>query len=279
MTPDPLLLGHIPTLLLAAVEEGKDAAVLVVVEAPEGHPLGSRLLVLPDAELGSLGDSAADAEGIRLARTALKGDGHASTLSLPTEKGGEIRAFLELHHPSPELVIVGAGHVAQPLATMGALQGLRVKVLDDRPEFATRERFPEASDLMQVDFSDPFVGVPLHPWSHIVLVTRGHKYDYECLRRILTTDRLPAYIGMIGSRRRVRATYDALLREGLPKEKLEAVRAPIGLDIGGETPAEIAVSIMAEIIHLTGGGTGRPLSEMEQILTRFHPEPPAGEED
>jgi len=279
MTPDPLRLGQLPALLLAAVEEGNDAAVLVTVEAPEGHLLGGRLLVLPDTEVGSLGDSVADAEGIRLAREALEGDVHPGTLSLPTRGEGEIRAFMELHHPSPELIIVGAGHVAQPLATMGALQGLRVKVLDDRPEFATRERFPEASALLQVDFSDPFADVSLHPWSHVVLVTRGHKYDYECLRRVLKMDRLPTYIGMIGSRRRVRATFDALLREGLPKEQLEIVRAPIGLDIGGETPAEIAVSIMAEIIHLGGGGTGQPLSEMERVLARFHPDSPPGEEE
>jgi xanthine dehydrogenase accessory factor len=279
MTPDSLRLGQLPPLLLAALEEGKDAAVLVTVEAPEGHLLGGRLLVLSDTQVGSLGDSVADAEGTRIARKALEGDALSGTFSLPTLGGGEIRAFLELHHPSPELVIVGAGHVAQPLATMGALQGLRVKVLDDRPEFATRERFPEASALLRVDFSDPFAGISLHPWSHVVLVTRGHKYDYECLRRILEMDRLPAYVGMIGSRRRVRATYDALLREGLPREKLKIVRAPIGLDLGGETPSEIAVSIMAEIILLSGGGTGRPLSEMEQILTRFHPDTSPVEEE
>jgi xanthine dehydrogenase accessory factor len=189
-------------------------------------------------------------------------------------QGGELRAFLELHHPNPELVIVGAGHVAQPLATMGALLGLRVKILDDRPEFATRERFPEASDILAVDFSDPFADISIHPWSHVVLVTRGHKYDYECLRKILQGDVRPAYLGMIGSRRRVRATFDALLQEGVPRERLETVRAPIGLDIGSETPAEIAVSVMAEIIHAGSGGTGRPLSEMEKILERFHGEAP-----
>jgi xanthine dehydrogenase accessory factor len=260
------------------MEEGRDAAVLMVVEAPDGQAPGSRLLVLRDHQMGSLGDTLADAEGIRQAREALQGDGRSGTLSLPTQGSGKLKVFMELHHPSPELVIVGAGHVAQPLATMGALQGLRVKVLDDRPEFATRERFPEASALLQVDFAHPFAGLTLHPWSHIVLVTRGHKYDYECLRRILLMEHLPAYIGMIGSRRRVRATYDVLLREGIPKERLEVIRAPIGLDIGGETPAEIAVSIMAEIIHMNGGGTGRPLSEKEQILTRFHPDSKSGGE-
>ena len=270
--PHPLTLGQLPTLLLSALEEGKKAAVLVTVAAPDPQLLGRRLLVLPDSVIGDLGDPAADAEGIHLARKALEGDGGilSGTFQLPLTGGGEMEAFLELHHPSPEMVIVGAGHVAQPLATMAALLGLRVKVLDDRPDFATRERFPEAHELLQVDFSDPFADVPLHPWSHLVLVTRGHKYDYECLRKILQEDTLPRYIGMIGSRRRVRATFDALLREGIPRERLEVVRAPIGMDIGGETPAEIAVSVAAEIIHHAEGGTGRPLSELEHILERFH---------
>jgi xanthine dehydrogenase accessory factor len=182
-----------------------------------------------------------------------------------------MQVFLEIHHPPWEMVIVGAGHVAQPLCTLGALLGLRVTVLDDRPQFATRERFPEAETVGEVDFSHPFAGIPLHQWSHVVLVTRGHKYDYECLRSILMEDALPGYVGMIGSRRRVRATFDALLAEGIPRGKLEAVHAPIGLDLGSETPGEIAVSVAAELVHHWRGGTGRPLSELEHILERFHP--------
>jgi xanthine dehydrogenase accessory factor len=271
--PNSLTLGQLPSLLLAAMEEGTNAAVLVAVGTLKTELLGGRLLVLPDSAEGTLGDPVADAEGIRLARRALEGEEGvlSDTIRLPLSGDGEMEAFLELHHPSPEMVIVGAGHVAQPLATMGSLLGLRIKVLDDRPEFATRERFPEASELLHVDFADPFLGIPLHPWSHVVLVTRGHKYDYECLRKILQGETLPGYVGMIGSRRRVRATFDALLREGLPRERLDLVRAPIGLDIGGETPAEIAVSVLAEIVHHGRGGTGRPLRELEHVLDRFHP--------
>jgi len=281
-----LTLGQLPPLLFSAMEEGEKAAVLVVVGSSNSGLLGKRLLVLPESTIGTLGDPVADADGVRQARLALAGDagvlsgtirlamsGPGSGSDFGSGSGsGEMEAFMELHHPSPELVIVGAGHVAQPLATMASLLGLRVKVLDDRPEFATRERFPEALEILQVDFSDPFAAVPLHAWSHVVLVTRGHKYDYECLRRILQEAILPAYIGMIGSRRRVRATFDALLAEGIPRERLAVVRAPIGMDIGGETPAEIAVSVVAEIIHLGRGGTGRPLREMEAVLDRFHPE-------
>jgi xanthine dehydrogenase accessory factor len=122
-----------------------------------------------------------------------------------------------------------------------------------------------------VDFADPFADLPLHPWSHVVLVTRGHRYDYQCLRKVLEHSPLPGYIGMIGSRRRVRATFEALLEEGFDRELLGRVRAPIGLDLGGETPAEIAVSVAAEIVHLWNGGSGKPLQLQERILDRFHP--------
>ena len=255
------------------MERGANAAVLVALTHPNPGRIGSRILVTEAASFGSMGDSEADAAGIALARKALEGaeEIQAGTFSLPLGSGGNMEAFLELHHPRPELIIVGAGHVAQPLCTMGALLGLRVKVLDDRPELATPERFPEAETLIRVDFQDPFQQVSFHPWSHVVLVTRGHKYDYECLRRVLMSPTRPGYIGMIGSRRRVRATFDALLREGIPRDRMASVHAPIGLDIGGETPAEIAVSVAAELIHHRRGGTGQPLSSLEHVLERFHP--------
>src|SRR5690606_4485033 len=130
-----------------------------------------------------------------------------------------------------ELVIVGAGHIARPLARVGAMLGFRVLVLDDRPDFATRERFPEAERLIRADFSDPFRGVPLGRGTHLVLVTRGHKYDYEALRDVLMRGIDLAYIGMVGSQRRVRAALEQLVRDGIPRDRLERVHAPIGLDI------------------------------------------------
>ena len=149
-----------------------------------------------------------------------------------------------------------------------------VIVADDRPEFATRERFPSADLVQAVDFQDPFATLPLHGLTHLVLVTRGHKYDYECLRRVLLSDVTPRYIGMIGSRRRVRATYQQLVDEGIPRDRLSAVRAPVGLDLGAETPAEIAVAVVAEMVLAWRGGTGSPLHESERILDRFFKDTP-----
>jgi xanthine dehydrogenase accessory factor len=263
------------------MEQGKEAAVVLITTDPRGDGEAGRILFVDGDLQGSLGDPVADEAAIRLARSGLSGEPEAvaGLHRLPLADGEELTIFLELHHPQPELIIVGAGHLAQPLCTMAFLLGLRVIVLDDRPQFATRERFPEAARLLRVSFDDPFAEVPLHPWSHVVLVTRGHRYDYECLRRVLLQDRLPSYIGMIGSRRRVKATFTHLLDEGISRERLEAVRAPIGLDIGGETPAEIAVSVAAEIILHWYGGSGAPLREAEGILDRFLPAQEASVDD
>jgi xanthine dehydrogenase accessory factor len=261
------------------MERGSPAAVFVVTAHPDPTQIGRRFLVADGKSHGSLGDSLADEEAERLAISGLAGNTQVvpGLQTIPLEAGGEVQVYLELHHPPVELVIVGAGHLAQPLCTLGALLGMEVTILDDRPEFATKERFPEAAAVRQVDFSRPFEDNPLHPWSHVLLVTRGHRYDYECLRMVLEETPLPAYIGMIGSRRRVRATFDALLGEGIPRELLRKVRAPIGLDLGAETPAEIAVAVAAELVQVWRGGTGRPLQEKESVLDRLCPEP--GQED
>ncbi len=271
--PDLLSAATLAPLLMEVLERGLNAAVLTAVAHPREEVLGLRILVAEGRQTGSFLDPAADAAALELATTALaQGQAEPALQPLPLAGGGEMRAFLELHHPQPEMVIVGAGHVAQPLCALGSLLGLTVRVLDDRPEFATLERFPEASELRRVDFSDAFAGICLHPWSHVVLVTRGHRFDFECLRQVLMRTPLPGYLGMIGSRRRVKATFQALLEEGIPRESLRRVHAPIGLDIRGETPAEIAVAVAAEIVRHWRGGSGRPLSEIEEVLDRLLPE-------
>ncbi|MFH1765066.1 MAG: XdhC family protein [Gemmatimonadota bacterium] len=271
METGPLSPAQAAAHLLSAMEAGEKAAVLVVIAHPDQARVGGRVLLRGAERLGSFRDPVADAAGVELAREGLTGNTKVlpGLHTLPLANGDHAKVYLELHHPPSEMVIVGAGHLAQPLCTLGALLGLRVRVLDDRPEFATRERFPEAHEVRRVDFSDPFAGGRLHLWSHVLLVTRGHRYDFECLRKVLQHEPLPGYIGMIGSRRRVRATFNALLQEGFSPDLLSQVRAPIGLDIGGETPAEIAVSVAAEIVQLWRGGSGSPLRDAERVLERF----------
>jgi len=144
-----------------------------------------------------------------------------------------------------------------------------VIVLDDRRQFADQHWFPDATSVRLVDFNDAFCDVPIGPFSHVVLVTRGHKYDYDCILQLLRRAARPAYLGMIGSRRRVRATFEALVRDGVAPERLADVRAPIGLDIGAETPEEIALAIVAEIVAVRRGGSGGALSLGDRVLARI----------
>lgn len=252
-----------------ALEGGEPVVGLTVLESsgPEPHP-GERMCVWADRHAGTLGDANLDAAAIRISRSVLAESSRPRTETV--EAGGlRCTAYLEPHLPPPELVIVGAGHVARPLCQVGALLGFRVTVLDDRPEFATRERFPDAAEVRRADFADPFRGVRIHRGTFLVLVTRGHKYDFEALRGLLLGPEFPAYVGMIGSRRRTRAALEALAREGISAERLRAVHAPIGLDVGAETPEEIAVAIAAELVMARRGGTGQPLRDRERVAERW----------
>lgn len=272
--PPPLGAAAAAQQVARLLEQGRRVVEAVCVQGgAHGRP-GARLLVAdpgegPPVAVGGLGEGGVDAAVVELARQLLGGDTTAAGLQAVGE--GPARVFLELHEPTPELVIVGAGHIARPLCTVGALLGFRVVVLDDRPDFATRERFPESALVARVDFSDPFREVPLGASAHLVLVTRGHKYDYECLRQALAMDPGPGYVGMIGSRRRVRATFAQLLDEGVDRARLDRVRAPVGLDLGAQSPEEIAVAVGAEIVAIRRGGSGTPLADRERILQRFFP--------
>jgi xanthine dehydrogenase accessory factor len=278
-------------LLLAATEAGGAAAALVVVGGSEAELLGRRLALVRsangEAEVhGSLGAPDVDHAAAALLREALatpRSKDGLRTLELGGPPTRKLEVYLEVRWPVQELVVVGAGHIALPMAHVGSMLGFRVTVIDDRPDFATRERFPTAHRVIRADFSDPFADVPLHERSHILLVTRGHKYDYECLIRALRADPSPAYIGMIGSRRRVRATYVQLVEEGFSMDLIDRIHAPVGLDVGAETPEEIAVAVAAELVMVRRGGSGLPLKGVERVAERYFgvtpvPEPIEGKE-
>ena len=246
-------------LALAALEGEIELVLAVVIESPaEPELLGRRLAWDGERLHGTLGDAARD-EAVRQILEAAEGRETARV-------AGALELYVERVTPPDELVLVGAGHIAQPLSRIGALLGFRVTVVDDRPDFARRDRFPDADRVVVADFADPFAGIPIGPRSHVVLVTRGHRYDYDCVRALARAGAQPAYVGMIGSRRRVRAAYEQLAAEGFDEDRLARIHAPIGLDIGAETPAEIAVAIAAEMILAARGGTGEPLGERSRVV-------------
>jgi xanthine dehydrogenase accessory factor len=176
-----------------------------------------------------------------------------------TQTIGETRLLFEIARPPLELIVCGGGHVGLAVAQAGVFLGFRVTVIDDRAEFVGRDRFPdERIRLMTNDFVSALQSLQITPASHLVIVTRGHKHDEICLQEVI--DKPARYIGMIGSRRRTTTIRAHLKREGISEDSLRRVYAPIGLDIGAQTPEEIAVAILAEIIMIRRGGDGKAKS-------------------
>jgi xanthine dehydrogenase accessory factor len=238
--------------LRAHVARGRAGAVVTRLDPPE---TGAKLLVLDDGErAGTLGDRALDDAAVALAREGF-GTGASRTVALGP--GEAVRCFVEVHMPAPTLLVVGAGHVAMPLVTLARSLGFRCLVVDGRPRLATRERFPDADELVVGIPSEVTRRVALSPSSAVVLVAHDYKYDLPVLRHVLET---PAgYVGMLGSRRRGEAILTLLREEGVPESQLARIRVPIGLDLGARTAPEIALAILAEIVAVRYGASGRPL--------------------
>jgi xanthine dehydrogenase accessory factor len=173
-------------------------------------------------------------------------------------QGGQVDVFVEVLPPVLSLIIVGAGHIAQPLAVLGKVLGFSVTVIDDRPEFAIRERFPDADELRVAEFVEGLRSTGITRDSFVVLVTRGHAHDLASLRYVLTTD--AGYIGMIGSKMRIRTVMGHLREEGFTEADLDRVYAPVGIDIGSHTPQEIAVAIAGEMVNIYRGGSAPHLT-------------------
>jgi len=168
-----------------------------------------------------------------------------------------IDLLLEVVEPPPSVLIVGAGHIGRALCRLAADAGFAVTVIDDRPDYADPEKLPGASSVICDEIGAAIDRAPIGSQTSVVLVSRGHKQDELALRRAVL--RPAGYVGMIGSKRRTSTVLRHLAEEGYPREALDRVRTPIGLDIGAETPEEIAVSILAEIILVRRGGTGQPM--------------------
>ena len=180
------------------------------------------------------------------------------SLSIP-EAGGKLEVFFEVMPAPPRLIVVGAGHIAVPLVKMAKVLDFHVTVIDDRLLYANRERFPDADEVVVGDMAQTLKQMTITPSCYIVLITRGHAYDEPCLRVIVHSQ--AKYIGMIGSRRRIKACFQRFRdEEKIAEEVLERVYAPIGLDIATETPAEIALSILGEVIKVRRGGGAASLS-------------------
>lgn len=240
--------------------EAEEAALATIVSAAGSTPReeGTKMLVRADGSItGTIGGGSLEArvieEAIRVIREGKPKRLHISMTAKEVEEkgmlcGGEVEVFIEPILTPPTLYIFGGGHVSLPLARMGKILGFKIAIVDDRAEFANADRFPEADSIFADDFARVFSGLKIDKSSYIVIVTRNHQYDDMVLEWAVGTG--AKYIGMIGSQAKTKVVFSHLLTKGITKEQLERVHAPIGLEIEAQTPEEIAVSILAEIIKV-----------------------------
>jgi len=253
--------------LLLCLDEKKPVALVTVVSAAGSTPgrVGAKMLVYEDGSTtGTIGGGCLEAAVIHEAKKVTQtgvpqhlnynlDNDDASGLGMAC--GGEITVFIDSFISGPELVIVGAGHISQHLARMAKMIDFHVTVIDDREDFANQERFPEADHLIVDNIADVLEKLRISEHTYLAILTRGHKYDQVALEKVACSE--AAYIGMIGSRNKIKTVFDNLKDKDLPSSCLEKVHAPIGLDLGGNSPAEIALSIAAELIKIRyQGGPG-----------------------
>lgn len=245
--------------LIRIQEEGASGVLATVVEAEDGGAGAGTKILIRDGRpiVGSIGQEKLLEAILNEAERRLKEEkSKLVPLDIP---GGKAEVFFEVLPAPPKLVVVGAGHIAVPLVKIAKILDFYVTVLDDRILFANRERFPDADDVRVGDMAAELKAMSITPSTYIVLITRGHKYDEPCLREILYSS--AKYIGMIGSRRRIKACFERFKNEEkIAEDVIARVYAPIGLDIATETPEEIALSIVAEIVKVRRGGEARSLS-------------------
>jgi len=248
---------------LRAEQEDEKAALVTVVGTEGSTPqkAGARMLVYADGRIvGTIGGGCLEAEMVSRARVAIEGRKvKLTSYDLTPEQagedglvcGGRMQVFIEPIEGTPVLCLFGAGHVAQPLARIARACGFRVEVADDRIKFANEKRFPEA-DRIVVDTFDKAAGqMTLGRSSYCIVVTRGHKGDEVALASVLGHD--VRFVGLLGSRPKAVHILSALAAKGVAPERLASVHTPLGIEIGAQTPDEIAVSILAEMIAVRRG--------------------------
>jgi xanthine dehydrogenase accessory factor len=240
--------------------DGRSAAVATIIGTEGSTPreTGSKMLVREDGTIfGTIGGGCLEGqvieEAIKVIREEKPRTFHydltgKEAAGLGMICGGVLDIYIEPIISNPAVFIFGGGHISLFVSKISAMVGFQVTVIDDRAQFASKERFPEAEQVIAEEFSLAFPQLKVNRSSYLVIVTRGHAYDQEVLEWALNTE--AGYIGMIGSKKKIQALYNNLEDKGIAREKLQRVHAPIGVDIGALTPEEIAVSIVGQMIQV-----------------------------
>jgi xanthine dehydrogenase accessory factor len=257
---------------LSELEKNDNSAALCTVVKSEGSTprhVGSKMLVYPDGKfIGTVGGGELESRVIRAALVSLT-NGSTQTLSYtmadpsrgdPGVCGGTVEVFVEPILPPATIVVIGAGHVGKAVVHLAKWLGFRVAVSDDRPEFCNPEAVPGADAYYPVPMAELPGQLDINRRTYIVITSRGSGIDVQGLPGLLDSE--AAYIGVIGSRRRWLTTAKALKENGIPERKLKRVISPMGLELNAETPEEIAVSILAEVLMLRDQGTGKQMKRL-----------------
>ncbi len=247
--------------ILREFDDGKEAAIVTITKSSGSTPrqIGTSMGVLEDKSIiGTIGGGALENRIIELAMEAIKeGTSKAHHLPLDSEGiemicGGDVDIFIDVYKQKPVLLIAGGGHVAYELYRAASLLDFDIVIFDDRKEFLNYERFPLAKRLILGSMDEELKNYEMRKNTYIVIVTRGHSLDQECLEAVIHAD--VKYIGAMGSKRKIKIMMDNLKELGYTNEELNKVYAPIGLDIATNKPSEIAISILGEILQIKNEG-------------------------
>jgi xanthine dehydrogenase accessory factor len=237
---------------------GQKCAIATIVQVRVSIPSfeSAKLLVREDGSMiGTIGGGCVEAEVWNAAREVMETEkpkhmsfnlGQDAAYDNGLICGGQLDVFVEPVIPPPRAVIFGAGHISKSLCKVATLAGFSTSIVDNRDSFANRERFPEADEIFAEEYEDVFSKLTVHESTYLIIVTRGHRDDMRVLRWAATTQ--ARYVAMIGSKRKVISVVKELEKDGLSREQLDRIYAPMGLELGAISPEEIAIAVAAEMI-------------------------------
>lgn len=259
-------------MISGEIKNNKRAGIIVITSSSDSTPRksGSIMAVFEDGSVhGTIGGGNLEHLAIEKARECIRrGEDREISFDLCDEGnagmqcGGRVIIFIKVFKPKNKLIIAGGGHIALALGKLADILGFYWVVFDDREEFCNRERFPKADELILGNIGEKLKEYPIDRNCYVVIVTHGHRNDQDALKEVINKD--AAYIGMIGSSKKNKVIFDNLINEGIYSSLIDKIYAPIGIDIGGETPEYIAFGIMCEIIAVKNGGSLRHMNEIDK---------------
>lgn len=246
---------------LEEIDKGNELAIATIIDASGSTPreAGAKMIVLKNGKTyGTVGGGAMEKRIIELSLEAIE-KGKSEAISLPLDAkgvemicGGAVEVFIEVYKSRPKLLIAGGGHVGYAIYNAALPLDFDIVIFEDREEFLNSERFPEAYELVLGDIGENLRDYPIDENTYIVIVTRGHKYDEEALAMVANSD--AKYIGAMGSKKKVITMFKNLKERGIDSERLKSTYSPVGLKISTNSPEEIAISILAEILAVKNSG-------------------------